>query len=108
MPAADADESAAFYRDVFRWNIRQRGSAVSFDDGVGEVSGSWIEGAPPIDAGYLHIMVDDAVAACDLVSRHGGTVTQAPDPSAQEIVARFRDPAGNTFAMYQERSLGRR
>ena len=38
---------------------------------------------------------------------HGGVVTEPPDPGAPEIVARFRDPAGNQFAIYQERSLTR-
>jgi hypothetical protein len=107
MPAADAAASARFYRDVFGWNIRSRGEGFAFDDGVGEVSGSWIPGAPAVEAGFVHIMVDDAARTCDLIARHGGVVTEPPDPAAPEIVARFRDPAGNLFAIYQERSLTR-
>ena len=107
MPAADAGASAAFYRDVFRWNIRQRGDDFSFDDGVGEVSGSWMKGAPPIDASYLHIMVEDAAATCELIARSGGTVTQPPEASPPEIFAQLRDAAGNVHGIYQERSLAR-
>jgi hypothetical protein len=35
--------SVAFYRTVFGWSVRQRGDgSLAFDDGVGEVSGTWI------------------------------------------------------------------
>ncbi len=106
MPARDIQGSAAFYRDVFGWNVRRRGDgATAFDDGVGEVSGSWVAGAAPIDAGYLYIMVADAERTCDLVADHGGEVLQRPDPAAREVLARFRDPAGNVFGIYQEPGL---
>jgi hypothetical protein len=42
MPAVDIQQSAGFYRQVFGWNVRERGDGeVAFDDGVGEVSGTW-------------------------------------------------------------------
>ena len=61
MPAADIKTSASFYQSVFGWNIRTRGDgSVAFDDGVGEVSGTWVRGRPPMtEAGLLiYIMVD--------------------------------------------------
>ena len=37
IPATDVERSAVFYRNVFDWNIRQRGDgAAAFDDGVGK------------------------------------------------------------------------
>ena len=42
LPATDPQKSADFYREIFGWNIRTRGDgAISFDDTIGEVSGSF-------------------------------------------------------------------
>jgi uncharacterized protein len=107
IPATDVGVSSAFYRDVFNWNIRTRSNgSVSFDDGVGEVSGSWlIDRKPATEVGTLiHIMVNDAVATIAAVEAHGGTIVQPIGADAPEITARFRDPAGNLFSIYQHRS----
>ncbi len=48
IPATDIARSVAFYEAVFAWRIRRRGDgSVAFDDGVGEVSGTWVTGRPP-------------------------------------------------------------
>ena len=48
MPAVDIARSADFYSRVFGWSIRTRGDgSTAFDDGVGEVSGTWVRGLPP-------------------------------------------------------------
>jgi len=45
IPATDIARSSEFYGQVFGWSIRQRGDgSVAFDDGVGEVSGTWVLG----------------------------------------------------------------
>ena len=45
IPATDLNRSVAFYTTVFGWSVRQRGDgSLAFDDGVGEVSGTWILG----------------------------------------------------------------
>ena len=50
MPAADIKTSASFYQSVFGWNIRTRGDgSFAFDDGVGEVSGTWVVWPPADD-----------------------------------------------------------
>ncbi|MBX6362703.1 MAG: VOC family protein [Gemmatimonadetes bacterium] len=109
IPATDVEASAAFYRTVFDWRIRVRGDgATAFDDAVGEVSGAWVSGSAPIDAGFLYIMTDDIARTCELVTREGGEIVEPPDLAAREIIARFRDPAGNVFGLYQERGLARR
>jgi predicted enzyme related to lactoylglutathione lyase len=104
MAAADVDRSAAFYKAVFGWNIRKRGDgAMAFDDGVGEVSGSWIKGRPPaISPGLLvYIMVDDMDKTIEAVIANGGTIVQPVGMDAPEITARFSDPAGNIIGLYQ-------
>jgi len=105
IPATDISQSVAFYRGVFGWRTRKRGDgAIAFDDGVSEVSGTWVLGRPPSDdPGVLvYVMVDSAEAAVKLVVEHGGTIVQPIGADAPEITARFRDPAGNVFGVYQQ------
>ena len=105
IPALDVDRSAAFYREVFGWNVRQRGDGqTAFDDTTGEVSGVWVTGRPAsADPGLLlYIMVDDAAATVGTVSAQGGEIVQPIGADAPEITARFRDPGGNIIGLYQE------
>ena len=105
LPATDVARSADFYRTVFGWNVRQRGDGhLAFDDGVGQVSGTWVTGRQPATSGMLlYIMVDDAARACDAVVAAGGEIVQPIDPAGREIVATFRDPGGNVLGIYQDR-----
>jgi predicted enzyme related to lactoylglutathione lyase len=106
LPAVDVEASAAFYEKVFGWKIRRRGNGdVAFDDGVGEVSGMWRPGGEPVDAGFVYIMTDDAARTCRRVAQEGGEVVQPPDVAAREVIAQFRDPAGNRFGLYQDPGL---
>jgi len=105
IPSIDIDRSAEFYRAVFGWNTRRRGDgAVAFDDSVGEVSGTWVTGRPPsTHAGLLvYIMVDSVAATIEAVIAQGGELVQPIGADAPEITARFRDPAGNVFGLYQQ------
>ena len=105
IPATDINVSASFYKDVFGWHIRTRGDGnIAFDDGVGEVSGTWVLGKKPLsDPGIIiSIMVDDAKATLDAIVAHGGIITQEIGKDAPEITAHFSDPAGNILGIYQE------
>jgi predicted enzyme related to lactoylglutathione lyase len=106
MPSIDVAKSAEFYRKVFGWNVRTRGDGeVAFDDGVGQVSGTWVLGRRAFDGTGLtiHIMVDDIEAAMKSVDENGGQITHGVGKHAPEITAEFRDPSGNVFGLYQER-----
>jgi len=48
-------------------------------------------------------MVDNVTATIDAIIAHGGQIVQPVGADAPEITARFRDPAGNVFGLYQER-----
>jgi uncharacterized protein len=103
IPASDIARSADFYRQVFGWNIRQRGDGhTAFDDGV-EVSGTWVrDRAPAAEPGLLaYIMVENIAATLDAIVAKGGTIVQPIGADAPEITARFRDPAGNVIGLYQ-------
>ena len=107
LPAVDVARSAEFYKTVFGWEIRKRGNgATAFDDGV-EVSGTFVTGrAPSREAGLLvYIMVRDAAATVSAIEAAGGSIVEPIPPDGPEIVARFRDPAGNVLGIYQERAL---
>jgi predicted enzyme related to lactoylglutathione lyase len=104
FPAIDIARSAEFYGNVFGWSIRKRGDgSISFDDGVGEVSGTWILNRPPTTTPgvMIHIMVDNMDSAIDAVVANGGEVVQPVGADAPEITARFRDPGGNIIGLYQ-------
>jgi predicted enzyme related to lactoylglutathione lyase len=105
IPATDVERSAAFYAEVFGWRLRKRGDGhTSFDDGAGEVSGTWVTGRPAsTEPGLLlYIMCDSVAATVEAVIAHGGEIVQPIGADAPEITARFRDPGGNVISLYQE------
>lgn len=107
IPATDIQISAQFYKQVFGWQLRERGDgATAFDDTIGEVSGTWVLGRPPAtEPGLLiYIMVDSVAKTVDSVVANGGEIAQPLSPDSPEIIARFRDPAGNIIGLYQEPS----
>ncbi|MDQ6481891.1 VOC family protein [Dyadobacter sp. LHD-138] len=104
IPAIDISVSAAFYKTVFDWHIRHRSDgSVAFDDGASEVSGTWVTDRKPAKIGILiHLMVDDIHVTMALITANGGKITQPVGMDAPEITARFSDPAGNIFGIFQQ------
>ena len=108
IPAEDPQRSADFFEKTVDWKIRRDNhGSLSFDDGVGQVSGMWITGAKPLtDSGLrIHIMVADIGATVEKIKAEGGTIVQDFDVNASEVTAEFTDPAGNIWGLYQERAL---
>jgi uncharacterized protein len=106
IPATDIARSADFYQRVFGWKVRTNNEGrASFDDGVGEVSGTWVLGRPAHTAPGLmvHVMVDSAAATLEAIVASGGQVVQPIGADAPEITAKFLDPAGNLIGLYQHR-----
>jgi hypothetical protein len=107
IPANDIQRSAEFYEKVFGWRIRKRGDgSTAFDDGVGEVSGTWVLNRPPMASPGLliYIMVDSVETTVEKVKANGGEIVQPIGADAPEITARFRDPGGNVLGLYQQPS----
>ena len=105
LPSKDVARSAAFYNAVFGWKSRTRGDgALAFDDGVGQVSGTWVKGRPPAEDPRMivYIMVDDAEATLKKITANGGRIVQPIGMDAPEITARFADPTGNVLGVYQQ------
>jgi predicted enzyme related to lactoylglutathione lyase len=105
IPAVDVRRSAEFYEQALGWKTRRRGDgSIAFDDGAGQVSGTWVVGRPPAATPGLlvYVMVDSVAATIDAVLAHGGELAQPIGADAPEITARFRDPAGNVIGLYQQ------
>ncbi len=104
VPSTDVSRSAEFYNKVFGWKMRKRGDgSTAFDDSVGQVSGAFVTGRPPMaSVGLLiYVMVDSVAAAMEAVVANGGEIVQPIGADAPEITARFRDPGGNVLGLYQ-------
>jgi uncharacterized protein len=104
IPATDVAISAGFYEKVFGWHVRRRDDgSTAFDDGVGEVSGTWLLGRPPSSTPSLmiHIMVDDMAATLEAIVANGCEIVQPVGGDLPSITARFRDPGGNVLGLYQ-------
>jgi predicted enzyme related to lactoylglutathione lyase len=106
LPATDVARSIEFYKNVFDWNVRTRGDGqTAFDDGVGQVSGTWITNrSASTEPGLLiYIMVDSVADTINAIEAQGCEIVQQIGADAPEITARFRDPGGNIIGLYQER-----
>ena len=107
IPATDINASANFYKEAFGWNVRTRGDGqLAFDDGVGQVSGTWVLNRKPMtEVGLLiYVMVDSVADTIEKVTAAGGVIVQPIGGDAPEITARFTDPAENILGLYQQRS----
>ena|SRR5258705_2422674 len=103
IPSIDIELSARFYQKVFGWIIRNDNSGnIAFDDTVGEVSGMWVIGRKPAtEIGFvISIMVNSISTTLDLITANGGKVLEVATDSPEKT-ARFSDPAGNIFGLYQ-------
>src|SRR5882757_3285189 len=92
IPATDIQHSADFYQKVFGWQVRKRGDgSTAFDDGVGQVSGTWLLNKKPATDPeiMIHIMVDDINASMDAVVANGGKIVQGVGAHAPEITAKI-------------------
>ena len=108
MPSRDPEAASRFYATVFAWNIRSHDDGtLAFDDATGQVSGMWVTDRQPVDnpGVEVHIMVRDAGAAEQAIVANGGTLVWKAGPEESEVYGTFRDPDGNLFGYYQERTL---
>lgn len=103
IPAADPEQSAAFYEAVFGWNVRNDPDKSAFEDGTGDVIGHFMtEHAVAAAAGIRpYVFVEDVEQTLEKVGANGGEVVTPPYPEGDLRVATFRDPAGNVIGVWQ-------
>jgi hypothetical protein len=105
IPAVDLQRSAAFYRDVLGWDIRNADTGrPGFVDPSGNLGGAFVTNqAVAREPGLLPYLyadrIDDTLA--DIVA-HGGEVVTPPYPQGDLWVATFRDPAGNVLGLWHD------
>ena len=104
IPALDVNESAAFYQDVFGWEIRGGSpSHLSFTDATGDIIGAFVTGRPvatePGVIFYIYVHGLDATIAT-MVSA-GSNVVRQPYQEGDVWVATLSDPAGNEIGIWQ-------
>jgi predicted enzyme related to lactoylglutathione lyase len=105
IPTTDIPRSVSFYKAVFGWPIKPReDGATAFDDGVGEVSGTWVAGRPPSPTPglLLYIMVKSVGDTLDAVVANGGRIIQPMGVDIPELIGRFADPDGNVLGLAEE------
>ena len=106
IPAVNIHDSASFYYSVFGWNVRTSSDGtLSFDDGVGEVSGRWVTGLNSAsESGYrISIMVTNIQTTIDLIIANGGRLIQEHDIRSAQKFASVTDPAGNVLGLYEHK-----
>ena len=96
IPARDVDESAAFYATVFGWQVEPPAGFSSPG-----LIGQWVEATEPATGGtLLWLHVDSIETALELATAAGGELVQAPSADGPyRLLARVRDPAGNTVGI---------
>ena len=109
LSTADIEASAAFYADLFGWEVPERENSAEMGgyrraekDGadVAGVMPLMAEGQPP--AWNTYIAVEDADATVAKVTENGGTV-MAPPMDVMDLgrMAVFADPTGAVFGIWQ-------
>lgn len=116
IPATDLDASAGFYEEVFGWRINRypapaptsdepQTGYVGFVDASGKVGGEFVLGRQASrEPGILpSIHVDSIDQTLKAVVQRGGEVvrTRTAIVEGADWQGIFRDPAGNTFALYE-------
>jgi predicted enzyme related to lactoylglutathione lyase len=105
IPAADVRQAAAFYGEVFGWQINNPDSdRPSFDTPGGHLSGAWVsDHLAATQPGLLpYIYVDQVNDTIERILAHGGEIVTDPFPEGLLTVAVFRDPAGNAIGLWND------
>lgn len=104
IPAVDVQVSAAFYRDMFGWQIRGgSGSHLSFTDTTGDMIGAFVTSRPVSrhSGAVFYVYVHGLDAVLEKMQAAGSTIVKPPYPEGDIWVATVGDPAGNEIGIWQ-------
>ena len=104
IPALDVRESAAFYKDIFGWQIRGGSDAhLSFTDAAGDIIGAFVTDAMiSTEPGVIfYIYVHGLDATLEKMVAAGSKVVRQPYQEGDLWVAILIDPAGNAIGIWQ-------
>ena len=104
IPALDVAESAAFYKDIFGWQIRGGSDAhLSFTDAAGDIIGAFVTDAMiSTEPGVIfYVYVHGLDATLEKMVSAGSKVVRQPYQEGDVWVATLIDPAGNVIGIWQ-------
>lgn len=103
IPTTNPGVSAAFYADVFGWQVRG-GEDPAFTDGSGHVIGHWQADLAVVgEAGVIpYVYTDDIDATLARAAAAGGQRLAEPYQEGDLWVATVRDPVGNVVGVWQQ------
>ena len=104
IPALDVNASAAFYKDIFGWQVRGGSAAhLSFADATGDVIGAFVTGRKiAVDPGViLYTYVHGLDPTLVKMVAAGSTVVREPYLEGDVWVSTLTDPAGNVIGIWQ-------
>jgi uncharacterized protein len=104
IPALDVRESAAFYKEIFGWQIRGGSDAhLSFTDAGGDIIGAFITDAMiSTEPGVIFfVYVHGLDATLEKMVSAGSKVVRQPYKEGDVWVATLIDPAGNEIGIWQ-------
>jgi predicted enzyme related to lactoylglutathione lyase len=104
IPALDVRESAAFYKDVFGWQIRGGSDEhLSFTDASGDIIGAFVtDRMISTEPGVMfYVYVHGLDTTLDRMVSAGSKVVRQPYQEGDLWVATAIDPAGNVMGIWQ-------
>jgi uncharacterized protein len=104
IPAWNVRESAAFYKDVFGWQIRGGSDEhLSFTDAAGDIIGAFVTNRMiSTEPGVIfYIYVHGLDATLEKMVAAGSKVVRQPYQEGDLWVATLIDPAGNVIGIWQ-------
>ena len=104
IPALDVNASAAFYKDIFGWQIRGGSPEhLSFTDATGAIIGAFVTDAMiSTEPGVIfYIYVHGLDATLEKMVASGSKVVRQPYLEGNVWVATLIDPAGNVIGIWQ-------
>jgi hypothetical protein len=107
ISAADRKESAKFYSTVFGWEMQHIDEMhyTTFATGEGEVGGGLnpVTAENPAGTVAVYIDTDDIEATlADIEANGGQTIKGKTEIPQMGWFAFFKDPTGNTLALYKD------
>ena len=108
LPADEPDRAAAFYRDVFGWDVHVAADEPDFrystlGEGEGQLAGIMDAGAflpEGVPAHWsIYFRVEDADATVATAEGIGGSVIQPPEDTPYGRLATLTDPTGAVFKL---------
>ena len=104
VPALDVHASAAFYKEIFGWQIRGGSPThLAFTDATGDLIGAFITDAMiSTEPGVIfYIYVHGLDATLEKMVNAGSKVVRPPYLEGDVWVATLIDPAGNQIGIWQ-------